>query len=216
MSLRLPPALVALTPGDLAVSPCASTAASIERAVGAAFEAGLRGVVLREAGASDRSYLELARSLRRILDSAAGGWLCLHDRPHLARAALADAVHLGGRSLAAKEVRAWLDPSIALGLSTHASDDPATWRGADYLFHGPVRPTTKSSARAPIGFDGLARAVRSTARPIWALGGLEPEHARAIAAAGARGVAVLSGILPRTDLGARVRAYLDNCAVFGS
>ena len=201
MSARRPPPIVALTPGD--------ARAGLERAVQSAVEAGLRGVVLREASLSDRAYLELALALRARLDPALGGWLCLHDRPHLARAARADAVHLGGRSLAARDVRAWLDPELALGLSTHAGDDPRGWSEADYLFHGPVLATTKPGARPPIGFEALARAVASTPRPVWALGGLEPADAAAVRASGASGVAVLSGILPRPDAALRAREYLE-------
>jgi thiamine-phosphate pyrophosphorylase len=203
---RPPPSLVALTPGELVA---ADGARELERRVRLAFGAGLRGVVLREAGLPDRAFLDLARALRSILALELGGWLCLHDRPHLAQACGADAVHVGGRSLPVAEVRAWLPRELALGLSTHAGDDVATWRDADYLFHGPVLATSKPHARPPIGFDGLARAVASTDRPIWALGGLAPKHAGEARAAGASGVAVLSGLLSRDDVQARATAYLD-------
>jgi thiamine-phosphate pyrophosphorylase len=205
---RLPPGLVALTPGDLA----AGGARELARRVRIATDAGLRGVVLREPDLPDRAFLELALELRALLAPERGGWLCLHDRPHLAAAAAADAVHLGARSLPIADVRAWLAPDIApdiaLGLSTHAGDDPASWRDADYLFHGPVLPTSKPGARPAIRFEGLARAAASTDRPIWALGGLSPEHVAPSLAAGARGIAVLSGLLPRPDAAVRCIAYL--------
>jgi thiamine-phosphate pyrophosphorylase len=205
MSARLPPPIVALTPGDVA----AGGAGELRRRVALAFGAGLRGVVLREAGLGDRAYLELARELRRALAREAGGWLCLHDRPHLAREVGADAVHLGGRSLPLDAVRDWLDAGVAIGLSTHADDDPATWRGADYVVHGPVQRTAKPQAREPIGFEGLARAAAAGSVPVWALGGLEPRDARAVRASGARGLAVWSGILPRGDPAGRARSYVE-------
>ena len=206
MSPRPPPVLLALTPGDVAE---AKAARELERRVEAAFEAGLRGVVLREAALPDRAFLELALALRSILVRELGGWLCVHDRPHLAVASRADAVHFGGRSLPLAEARAWLPREVALGLSTHAGDDVATWRNADYLFHGPVLATSKPGARPPIGFEGLAGAAKSTDRPIWALGGLAPEHGARALASGARGVAVLSGLLPSGDPAARAAAYLQ-------
>jgi thiamine-phosphate pyrophosphorylase len=202
---RLPPSLVALTPGELVA---ADGARELERRVRLAFEAGLRGVVLREAGLPDRAFLDLARALRAILARELGGWLCLHDRPHLAQACGADAVHLGGRSLPLAEVRAWLPRELALGLSTHAGDEVSTWRDADYLFHGPVLPTSKHGARPAIGFEGLGSAARSAGRPIWALGGLAPENVRMVLASGARGVAVLSGLLSHADAAERARSYL--------
>ena len=206
MSPRLPPPILALTPGD----PSAFDPPRIERAVVRAVGAGLRGVVLREAALSDRAYLDLARTLQRILERVDGGWLALHDRPHLVAAAGVAAVHLGGRSLPPDEARAWLGDEVALGLSTHAGDDPAAWRAADYVVHGPVRATTKPGARAPIGFEALAAAVRATSCAVYALGGLEPEDAAQVVRAGARGMAVLSGLLARQDVEDRTRSYLES------
>lgn len=207
-----PPTLIALSPGDL--DPRAT--AEFARRVGAAFEVGLRGVLLREPHFADREFLALAQRLRERLDPSRGGWLAVHDRPHLSLATRADAVHLGNRSLAPAVVRAWLPNEIAIGLSTHTQDDPKAWTEADYLFHGPVFETRKADGvHDGIGVAALARAVSSTPRPIWALGGLRAEHARDVASSGARGMAVLSGILSHADAALRARAYLDAWPSFG-
>src|SRR5690606_23941120 len=83
--------LVALSPGDLpgAEVDMRSFLARVEAAV----EGGLRALVLREPLLTDRALLELARRVRALLGST--GWLCVHDRVHVARAAEADAAHLG-------------------------------------------------------------------------------------------------------------------------
>ncbi len=206
MSVRLPPRIVALTPG--VARPAHAAVDELVRAARAAFAAGLRGLVLRESSLPDREYLELAVRLRALFAVRDGAWLCLHDRPHLAVAVGADAVHVGGASLAPADVRAWLAPEIALGLSTHAGDDARTWSAADYVFHGPLHATTKPGARPPIGYAGLQRAVAASARPVWALGGIEPEHAVEIASCGAQGLAVLSGLWARADVAARTREYV--------
>ncbi len=203
-SPRLPPPLLALTPGDLD----ASRAPQLVERVARCIEAGLRGVLLRERGLADRDFLTLALALRARL-SACDGWLCLHDRPHLALACGADAVHLGGSSLAPRDVRRWLAPEIALGLSTHAHDARESWSDADYLVHGPVKPTSKSGTRVEgIGFEALASAVRSTPIPIWALGGLTPSDSSAVARTNARGIAVLSGLLAAPDPALRTREFV--------
>jgi thiamine-phosphate pyrophosphorylase len=202
---RLPPPIVALSPGDVR----AEHATRLLDSARAAFAAGLRGVVLRESGMNDRDFLALACELRAVLPRDSGGWLCLHDRPHLAAEVGADAVHLGFRSLKPRELRPWLAPDIALGLSTHAEDDEREWGSADYLFHGPVFATPhKPHARAPIGFDGLLRSTARTAVPLWALGGMQPEHAADALAARAHGMAVLSGILVAQQPGARAARYV--------
>lgn len=209
---RLPPPLLALTPGDLD----AAAGRALLPVIRHCAENGLRGVLLREPALGDREYLELARELRELLRREHGAWLGLHDRPHLALAADADGVHLGGRSLRAALVRSWLAPEIALGLSTHRGDDPASWLDADYLFHGPVLETHKGSTRVEgIGFAALAGACAAARAPVWALGGLAPEHAAQVRASGAHGFAVLSGVLSRPDAAARVRAYAqawEHCA----
>ncbi len=195
--------VLALSPGTLvdAAGP------AFARAAGAAVEAGLDAIVLREPGLSDRAFLACARLVRERLGAA--GWLCVHDRVHLAPAADADAVHLGWRSLPPAIARALLPARIAVGFSAHAHDDADARAGADYLTFGPVLETPSKAGRlAPTGFDGLARAVRDCALPVWALGGLRPEHVAPVLAAGASGVAVLGGIFGSSDPAAAVRRYL--------
>jgi thiamine-phosphate pyrophosphorylase len=195
-----PPRLLALSPGDLDGDRCAPFVTRVARAA----EAGLKGVLLREPGLGDRATLELARALAERVP-----WLGLHDRAHLAAAAGARAVHLGFRSLRPSEVRNWLADDVAIGLSTHAADDPATWGGTDYLFHGPIFDTpSKAGLLEAIGCAGLARGVRAAPAPVWALGGLRPEHAASVLATGARGLCVRAGILGQRDPAAAVSAWL--------
>jgi len=197
------PRVVALTGGVAE----ASDVPALLRAVGRAVDGGLRGVLLREPRLSDRAWLELARGIR-ALDGGRGLWFAVHDRAHLARAVEADAVHAGLRSLAPGVLRARFGAELAYGLSTHAGDDVALWEAADYLFHGPVRATASKPEARPLGVDGLARAVASTSRPVYALGGQRPEDARDARRAGAYGAAVLSGILGAEDPGAAAAAYV--------
>ncbi len=204
--MRLPPPIVALSPGTLA---SADSRAFVAR-VACCREAGLRGVMLREPRLSDREYLALAKVLRDELPREDRGWLALHDRPHLAAACEADAVHLGGRSLHPALLRGWIEPQVALGLSTHAADDAESWTGADYLVHGPVCATHKGDTRIEgIGFEALARGVARAGVPMWGLGGLGPEHATALVQAGASGLAVLSGLLARPDAERRAAEYVQ-------
>lgn len=201
---RLPGRVLALTPGDLRDG---STSVLLQRARAAA-DAGLDSILVREPGLSDRATLELARALRGVLGP--GGWLGIHDRVHLAPAAGADGVHLGFRSLAIREARAISDASTAVGYSAHACDDPSAWLDADYLFFGPVFETpSKRGLLDPVGVEGLARAVRSAATPVWALGGIDPARAPDVASSGCRGLAVRAAILGDTDPRAAVLQFLS-------
>jgi thiamine-phosphate diphosphorylase len=204
VSPRRPPALVGITPGT-----AAEEGQELERRVARALAGGLAGLVLREPGLEDRDYLALALRLRA---RGPGLWLALHDRPHLVRAAGADAVHLGWRSLAPAEVRPWLDAGIAVGLSTHAGDAAGRWEGADYLFHGPVYAAGKPGAADPVGPAGLAEAVRRARVDVLGLGGITPERAAEVRSSGAAGIAVLSGLFGGADPASRAREYLGALA----
>ncbi len=200
------PRLIALSPGDLAAEDAqARLLAPLERAL----EAGLPGLLLRETRLGDRAYLMLGRALDALRTRFPALWFGVHDRAHLAHELGADGLHLSFRSLRPHELRAWLAPGIALGLSTHAGDDPEDWRGADYLFHGPLHATPSKAGRlAPLGFEGLARARAAASCPLLALGGVQPEDLGELLRLGVHGAAVLSGVLGAPDPGRATRAYL--------
>ena len=207
MTVTLPPPLIALTPGDLdpgGVEPLVLHAARAVRA-------GLRGLLLREPELPDRAYLDLARRMARVLADV-DGWLGLHDRPHLVCAAAAQGLHLGFRSLPPAQARPVLGAGAALGLSTHEGDDPAGWGELDYRFFGPVNPTaSKAGLLDPTGFEALGLACQGPL-PVWAIGGLRPEHVPAAREAGAAGVAVLSGLLGSDDPSGATALYLEALA----
>ncbi|MFT5288537.1 MAG: thiamine-phosphate pyrophosphorylase [Planctomycetota bacterium] len=186
-----------------------------------AFDAGLAAVILRERTLSDRAFGDL---LGEVLASARSGdrWVGVHDRAHMvalgARPGMgsgigvAKGLHLGFRSLSPAAARTVVGPAVALGLSTHAQDDPKDWRGADYLFHGPVNSTpSKIGWEEPVGIDGfecaLERAQAVNAGPLWAIGGLHPSDASELRACGASGMVVLRGILGAPDPGAATDEY---------
>ena len=202
------PRLIGLSSGDLTPAGAPRFLAALERAL----DAGLPGLLVREPALSERAFLELC-ALVRARGEARGLWLAVHDRAHLARALACQAVHLGFRSLAPEVLRPWLGSAVLLGLSTHAQDETASWRGADYLFHGPIFETpSKEGLLEPIGVEGLARACARSRVPTYALGGVRPADVAELCAAGAHGVAVLSGVLGASDPGRATAAYLEALA----
>ena len=193
------PRLFALSPGDLTDARAAHGFAVRVRDL---VRLGLRGVVLREPELEDGATLALARELRALLP-VGQGTLVVHDRVHVALAAAADGVHLGFRSLPVAECRAVLEragASLAIGLSTHAGDAPASWAGADHLFHGPfAEVTSKPDALPPVGAEGLAAACAAATVPVFALGGIDAANARAALASGVHGLAVRGALALAED-----------------
>ncbi|MBK8178899.1 MAG: thiamine phosphate synthase [Planctomycetes bacterium] len=194
----VPPVFVALSPGDLAGDPAGDLGGSRVDAFTAqalsALDAGLPGLLLREPLLGDRALFSLAASLAqraRALDA----WFCLHDRAHLAVAVEADALHLGFRSLEPEAARRLLPDSMGLGLSTHAGEAPRGLELCTYRVHGPVFDTpSKRGWKEPLGLEALGNAARASPIPLWAIGGLRPEHAGPILARGVRGLVARASV----------------------
>ncbi len=200
MSRVLPPTLLALTPGLLCQG--ASLARDHSRLIQDAREAigaGLRGIVLREPQLPDEPLAGIARELIALLNPL-GGWLAVHDRPHLVNAVGAQAVHLGARSLTPSEARSCAGSDVCIGFSSHAGDGAAEYGGADYLFHSPVfAPLSKATRGASTGLTGLRSFCEDCDLPVWGLGGVTASQFPSILDAGAKGGACLGSILGRSN-----------------
>ena len=79
---------------------------------------------------------------------------------------------------------------------------------ADYLVVGTVFATPSHPGRMGAGPELLARVQAATSIPLLAIGGITPERVAEVVAAGASGVAVLSGIWGAAEPGAAVLGYL--------
>lgn len=80
--------------------------------------------------------------------------------------------------------------------------------GADLVVFGSVfEPGSKQGDG--VGIEALAAAVHVTALPVLAIGGITPGRVEACLAAGAQGVAVVSGVLGAPSSVRAMQAYLD-------
>jgi thiamine-phosphate pyrophosphorylase len=175
---------------------------------------GARALQLRMKTASPRELLAVAGALREMTD-AVGALLLVNDRPDVARAVGADGVHLGQDDLPPAAARRVLGARSIIGVSTHdvGQARAAAAAGADYLGVGPIFATaTKRAALAPRGVE-LLRAVRAAVTlPLVAIGGITPDTAPAVRAAGADAVAMIGSLVRRPDVAAAVRDVLERLA----
>jgi thiamine-phosphate diphosphorylase len=200
--LALPPLYAIVDPLDTGRSPPDLAAALLA--------GGARVLQLRLKAAGSRELLEAARALRALTRSA-GALLLVNDRPDVARAAEADGVHLGQNDLPVAAARAVLAAGAIVGLSTHdvAQAQEGAAVGADYLGVGPVfATTTKPNALGPRGLDLVAAVRAATTLPLVAIGGITPETAPAVRAAGADAVAMIAALVRAPDVAAAVRDTL--------
>lgn len=140
---------------------------------------------------------------------ATGVPLIANDDANLAVAVGADGVHLGEDDGDPAAVRARLGRDAIIGVSCY--DDLARARaaaaaGASYVAFGAFFPsTTKPNARRAT--PGLLRDSASLGLPRVAIGGITPDNARDVIAAGADLVAVISGVFDATDPVAAAATY---------
>lgn len=165
-----------------------------------ALAGGVDVVQLRDKTADDRAVRAVALDFRAACDEH-DALLVLNDRPELALECEADGVHLGQEDPSVDEARALLGADALVGLSTHTPGQVAAAREslADYIGVGPVYPTPTKPGARPVG-EALVRHASERARlPFFAIGGIDAGNVPAVAAAGARRVAVIRAIRDADD-----------------
>lgn len=133
----------------------------------------------------------------------------ISGRPDLARAVGAQGVQLRPGDLSVVDARAVLG-SGWVGRSVHspAEAEAAVAAGADYLVVGMIFESVSHPERTPAGL-GMIRSVAALGRPVIAIGGMNPERARAAREAGAWGVAAISALWGAKDPHAATLAMVE-------
>lgn len=158
-------------------------------------------VQLHEKHANTRDFVAQAVALKELL----APWdipLCINDRIDVALACQAHGVHLGQSDMPVAQARRLLPEHMFLGWSVESMDDVArsAHLAVDYLGVSPIHATpTKTDTLAPWGLDGLRKARAATELPLVAIGGINAANARAVLAAGADGLAVVSAVCGAPD-----------------
>ena len=158
----------------------------------------------------DVDALRVAGAQLRAACTTSGVAFIVNDDPRLAHALAADGVHLGEHDGAIVEARTLLGDGAIIGASCY--DDlqrarDAVAAGADYVAFGAFfhpRP----NRRAPRA-DRPAARQRTARRAAGGVGGITPDNARPLVAAGADLIAVISGVFDAPDPVAAARAYLS-------
>ena len=115
----------------------------------------------------------------------------------------ADYIHLGQEDLADADVPAIKAKGVHLGVSTHSHEELAIALAAqpDYIALGPIYETKlKVMKWAPQGLDRVTDWKRRIgALPLIAIGGITPERADGVLAAGADSIAVITDFFTHAD-----------------
>lgn len=136
--------------------------------------------------------------------------LIINDEVELALAVHAAGIHLGRDDADLPTARRILGPQAIIGISCYDSLERAQAAqalGADYIAFGSFFPSSTKPAAVRAGPDLLRRAKATLKIPIVAIGGITPENAPALLAAGADALAVIHGLFAQPDPELAARRY---------
>jgi thiamine-phosphate diphosphorylase len=197
------PRVHAFTDADLLVLPEFGIRAAAIAAAGAAV-----ALHARARGAS--GALLSAAALRMIaLARPAEAAVFVSGRPDIAAALGAHGVQLGSRDLAPADARRLL-PRGWIGRSVHTPEEAAmaVSEGADFLVVGNIYETLSHPGRPAAGLT-LVTPAAGLGRPVIAIGGITPDRAAEVKAAGGYGVAAIRALWMAADPAAATLAMLS-------
>ncbi|MFD1067530.1 thiamine phosphate synthase [Oceanobacillus locisalsi] len=134
--------------------------------------------------------------------------IIVNDRADLAVMKYGAGVQLAYHSPPASLVKRSF-PDLQVGKSVHSlhEAEQAQQEGADYLLYGHIYSSMSKLNQQPRGLVELQEITSTLSVPVYAVGGITPERTNEVIAAGAAGVAVMSGIWQADDPLQNVKAY---------
>ncbi|TAJ51887.1 MAG: thiamine phosphate synthase [Nevskiaceae bacterium] len=194
--------------GITAEADCAD-AERLLTAVRVALAGGMRLLQYRDKRSSPERRAELGAQLLAQC-RAAGVPLIINDDIELAARLGADGVHLGLSDGSLAEARARLGSQAIIGITCADSLERARAAadgGASYVAFGAFFPSRTKPNAPPMTLERLRQARSDLRLPICAIGGITPERAPTLVAAGADYVAAIEGLFGAADITVAARAY---------
>jgi thiamine-phosphate pyrophosphorylase len=181
------------------------------QALEAALSAGpIAAFQFRVKGVAEDEAARLAAPLQAICLSHDVAFI-INDSVALAKRLCADGVHLGQSDGDVRDARLELGPDVQIGVTCHNSRHfamEAAESGADYVAFGAFFPTATKVAGHLADADIIAKWIMFAEVPCVAIGGITPENAAPLIAAGADFLAVSGGVWNHPDgPAAAVRAF---------
>lgn len=182
-------------------------------ALGPAVRAAVRGgavlVQYRDKWNPPAVRQRLARDLAGVC-RAAGARLIVNDDPALAAHAGADGVHLGAGDADVAAARSLLGAGAIVGVTCGDSirrAQAAQAAGAAYVSFGRFFESRTKPGAPPASPAVLEQARAAIQVPVCVIGGLTPDNAAPLVAAGASLVAAVGGVFDAPDIESAARRY---------
>ncbi len=193
--------LYVLVTGEL--SSCDALTAAREAVAG-----GADIIQMREKTMGDGEFYQLALAMAEVCRDG-GALFLVNDRPHIAALVDASGIHGGQGDLPVHLARRIIGYGKLIGRSTSAPEfaEKAVADGADYIGVGPVYETKTKAHRKAVGLDYVSWAARWGKLPFFAIGSVNRSSIDAVLEAGARGVAICTGVTMAKDIAAEAAYY---------
>ncbi len=160
-----------------------------------------------DAGAAEAAaFVDAALALAR----PRGVPVLVHDDPELLEVTDADGIHFDEPALTPAAVRSRVKRDVVYGVTCGNDLERVRWAGrtgADYVSFCSLFPSPSAGACELVEPATIERARAAHCVTLFASGGITPANAGAALAAGAHGLAVISGILSAEDPAAAASAY---------
>jgi len=133
--------------------------------------------------------------------------LIVNDHAEVASKVPVEGVHVGQHDDSIEVARRKAGRVVVIGKSTHSLGQAlaAQREGADYVGFGPIFATPTKPDYRPIGLKDIKQAHLDVNLPIFCIGGIKIDNLKQVIAAGARRVAIVSGLLKASDIAAYAR-----------
>ena len=195
--------------GLYAITPEEAESALLVAKVRLALKGGARVVQYRSKHPDRLLRLSQAAQLLGVCRDAGAAFI-VNDDVDCALEIGADGAHIGREDGDTAAARKRLGPALLLGVSCYNRLDlalSAEQAGADYIAFGSMfaSGTKPSAVRAPL--ELVTRARSQLRVPIVAIGGVTPDNAGSVVAAGADALAVISAVFDADDIQAAAAAF---------
>ena len=173
--------------------------------------AGVSAIQLREKDLIGDELIHLAQPIVELCQNYEAK-LFINANASVARNVGAAGVHLPANAESVDSVKAQADDDFYIGCSVHSFDaaEKRESEGADFLTYSPIYPTASKPGYGPaVGLENLTEMASRVKLPIFALGGITPARTTECLAAGAFGVAVMSGVMSPKNAGKQAKRYLE-------
>ena len=166
-----------------------------------AIDSSIDAVILREKSKTDAEVILLIYQLNEAgFDTTK---IIVHARAHIAAMTGITKVQLPGNSTALT--------TSSFGRSVHSFDEAqaAYQSGADWVLYGHLFATSSKEDVPPRGTEELFRITAALPIPVYAIGGIQPQHLPSLQLGGVAGVALMSAIFSSNHPIATLSAYKE-------